>query len=104
MFTKPEQRSWIKIEVTRVRVHKNVFREILEHPPYSPDMSTCDYNLFPKVKEPLRGTLNNTRDELIRAIGRSIRNTKKDGRADGVLRLTNIWQKVINKGNYTEGT
>ena len=29
--------------------------EILEHPPYSPDMSPCDYDLFAKVKEPLRG-------------------------------------------------
>ena len=44
--------------------------EILEHPPYSPDMSPWDYNLFVKVKEPLRGTRYVTRDELIRAIGR----------------------------------
>ena len=28
--------------------------EILEHPPYSPDMNPCDYDLFAKVKEPLR--------------------------------------------------
>ncbi|KAJ4445986.1 hypothetical protein ANN_12672 [Periplaneta americana] len=52
-----------------------------------------DYDLFTKVKEPLRGTRYNTRDELIRAIGRSIRNINKDGRADGVRRLPNIWQK-----------
>ncbi|KAJ4430148.1 hypothetical protein ANN_22358 [Periplaneta americana] len=44
--------------------------EILEHPPYSPDMSPCDYDLFAKMKEPLRGTRYNTRDELIRGIGR----------------------------------
>ena len=41
---------------------------------------------------------NPTRDELIRAIGRSIRNINKDGLADGVRRLPNIWQSVINKG------
>ncbi|KAJ4442473.1 hypothetical protein ANN_04059 [Periplaneta americana] len=77
--------------------------EILEHPPYSPDMSPCDYDLFTKVKEPLQGTRYNTRGELIRAIGRSIRNISKDGRADGVRRLPNIWQKVINKeGDYIE--
>ena len=64
--------------------------EMLEHPPYSPNMSPCDYDLFAKVKEPLRGTRYNTRDELIRAIGRSIRNINKDGRADGVRRLLNI--------------
>ena len=30
-------------------------RDILEHPPCSPDASPCDYDLFAKVKEPLRG-------------------------------------------------
>ena len=39
-----------------------------------------------------------TRDELIRAIGESIRNINTGGRAYGVRRLLNIWQKVINKG------
>ena len=71
--------------------------EILEHPPYSSDMSPCDYDLFVKVKEPRRRTRHNTRDELIRAIGRSVRNINKDGRVDGVRLLPNIWQKVINK-------
>ena len=27
----------------------------LSHPPYSPDMSPPDFDLFPKLKEPLRG-------------------------------------------------
>ena len=79
--------------------------EILEHPPYSPDMSPCEYDLFAKVKEPLRGTWYNTIYERIRAIGRSIRNINKDGHADGVRRLPNICQNVINKGSdYTVGT
>ena len=70
---------------------------ILEHPPYSPYMSPCDYDLLDKVKEPLRGTRFITRDEFIRAIGRSVRNINKDGRVDGVLRLPNIWKNVISK-------
>ncbi|KAJ4450652.1 hypothetical protein ANN_02081 [Periplaneta americana] len=53
----------------------------------------CDYDLFTRVKEPLRGTWYNTRDELIRAIGRSIWNINTHGSADGVRRLPNIWQK-----------
>ena len=33
------------------------------------------------------------------------RNINKDGRADGVRRLPNIWKKVINKGgDYVKGT
>ena len=43
----------------------------------------------------------NTRGELIHAIGRSIRNINKDGRADGVRRLPNNWKKVINEGAIT---
>ena len=77
--------------------------EILEHPTYSPDMSPRDYDFFARLKEPLRGTRYNTRDERIRALGRSMRNINNDGRADGVRRLPNIWQEVINKeggGDY----
>ncbi|PSN42070.1 hypothetical protein C0J52_16390 [Blattella germanica] len=78
--------------------------EILEHPPYSPDMSPCDYDLFSKVKEPLRGNRYNTREAIIHAVGRSIRNINRNGRADGVRRLPKIWQKVIsNAGDYIEG-
>ena len=71
---------------------------IVEHPPYSPDMSPCDYCLIAIVKEPLRGNRYNTRDELTRAMEWSIWNVNRDGRVDGVLRLPNIWQKLINKG------
>ena len=46
-----------------------------------------------------------TRNELIPAIEQSIQNINKDGCADGVRRLPNIWQKVINNGgDYIEGT
>jgi len=30
---------------------------LLNHPPYSPDLSPCDYFLFPKLKLPLKGHL-----------------------------------------------
>ena len=49
------------------------------------------------MKEPLRGTRYNTRDELMfySAVNKEF---EEDGRADGVRRLMSIWQKVINKG------
>ena len=47
-------------------------REILEQSPYSPDMSPCDYDLFAKMKEPLRRLRYNTRGVIIRAVGRSL--------------------------------
>ena len=142
MFTKLEQRSWIKIEVARGRRTQESFQglhqalagtepqnpiilhesershtpaalkhvrrwkmEILEHLPYSHDMSPCNYDLFAKVKEPLRETRYITRDELIRAIERSILNINSNGGADAVRCLSNIWQRVLNKGgDYIEGT
>ena len=75
-------------------------RNILEHPPYLLDTSPRDYDLFLKVKELLRGTRYNTRDEPIRGrpIWLSIRNINKDERTDSVRRLPNILQRVINKG------
>ena len=30
---------------------------VLNHPPYSSDLSPCDYFLFPKLKLPLKGRL-----------------------------------------------
>ena len=69
------------------------------HSSYSSDMSPCDYDLFAMVKEPLWWTRYNTRNQLIRAIGRSIWYINKDG----VRSLPYNWQKVINKGGeYTE--
>ena len=29
--------------------------EVLEHPPYAPELKACDYDLIPKIKAPLRG-------------------------------------------------
>ena len=72
---------------------------------YSPESKLLQYNLFAKVEEPLQGTWCNTRDELIHAIGQSKQNISKDGHANGVRHLQNIWQKVINKeGDYKKDT
>ena len=39
--------------------------KILKHPPYSPDLSPCDFWLFPTVKQRMRGSNNYSRDDLI---------------------------------------
>ena len=38
--------------------------EILPHPPYSPDLSPCDFFLFPRIKEPMRGRRFHTEEEV----------------------------------------
>ena len=37
---------------------------ILTHPPYSPDLAPCDFALFPKLKDELKGKHFNDLDEL----------------------------------------
>jgi hypothetical protein len=70
---------------------------VMEHPPYSPDMSPCDYELFAKMKE-LRGTRCNTREGIIGAVGRSLLGINRSGRADGVRRLPQIWVEGCTHG------
>ena len=73
--------------------------ETLEHPPYSPDMSLCDYEHFAKAKESIRWSRYNTR--CYRVI---FTEHNKDGHADcvPVRCLPNTWQKV--RGDYIEDT
>ena len=55
----------------------------------------CDYDLLAKMKKPLRGLRYNTREAIIRAVGPSLLDINRSGRADGVRRLPQIWQKVL---------
>lgn len=45
---------------------KNVF--VLDHPPYSPDLSPCDFWLFSRTKNNLSGGVYETRTDLGRAL------------------------------------
>jgi len=58
-----ETRSWLNhnnapasnaLEI-REFLAKN-YIAVLEHPPYSPDLAPCDFFLFPKLKEVIKGT------------------------------------------------
>ena len=78
--------------------------EVLFHPPYSPDLSPCDYDLIPKMKEPLRDVRFWTVPDILQALGRSIRTINRRGAATGIQRLPHRWQRVVdNAGDYIEG-
>ena len=78
--------------------------EVVYHPPYSPDLSPCDFDLIPKMKEPLRGIRFRTVPEVLQAVDRSIRIINTTGAAKGILRLPHRWQRVVhNAGDYIEG-
>ena len=42
------------------------------HPPYSPDLAPCDFRLFPKLKEKLRGCHYETFEEMKGALTKVI--------------------------------
>ena len=59
--------------------------EVLYHPPYSPDISPCDFDLIPKVKEPLHGRRFKNIPDIIDAVGRSVRAFNKTLAAKGII-------------------
>lgn len=42
--------------------------ELLEHPPYSPDLAPSDYHLFPQLKKSLKGRKFSSNEEVIKAV------------------------------------
>ncbi|GFR93373.1 histone-lysine n-methyltransferase setmar-like protein [Elysia marginata] len=51
--------------------------ELLEIPRYSPDLAPCDFHLFPKMKEHLRGQRFETEEDIIQATKVAIKNLDK---------------------------
>ena len=77
--------------------------EVLEHPPYSTDLSPCDYDLIPNLKAPLRGHRFRTRDDIAIVVRRLIMTNFGHGEADGIRRLPHRWQRTIDSlGDFFE--
>ena len=75
--------------------------EVLDHPPYSPDLSPFDFDLFPKLKEPLRGIRYESLDELECAVNREIRRINFGSLATGIYALPKRWNSVIQPAEIT---
>ena len=69
--------------------------DVLEQPPYSLDLSPCDYDLIPKLKAPLCGHRFRTRDDIAFTVRRLIMTNFSHGEADGIRRLPHDWQRTI---------
>ena len=50
--------------VTRHRVKNALKWEILQHPPYSPDRSPCDFHIFVDLKKDIRGRRLHSDEEV----------------------------------------
>ena len=69
--------------------------QVVPHPPYSPDMSPPDFDLFPKLKKPLREKRFRSIEEVSNEVTRVIRPIKNEGVLTGIQDLTKRWTAVI---------
>ena len=69
--------------------------EVLEHQPYLQDLSPPDYDLFPKLKEPLQGMGCDDLNELYVALNWVVRDINKGSLATGVWDMSQRWESAI---------
>ncbi len=78
--------------------------DLLNHPPYSPDLAPADYFLFPLLKETLRGRQFANIPELQAEVFRLLRRIEPDKFLTAIQDLPRRWLKCIrNAGEYFEG-
>ena len=61
-----------------------IWMEVLSHPPYSPDLSPPDFDLFPKFKKTLRVKRFATIEEASTEVARVIRELNSKGVLSGI--------------------
>ena len=77
--------------------------ELLPHPPYSPDLAPCDFFLFPKLKEILRGKSYKTDNDLITASGNALKQLTKESLLPVFEKWCDRMRKCVEKqGDYVE--
>ena len=78
--------------------------EVLPHPPYIPDMSPPEFDLFPKLKINMRGVRFSTLEDLSAYVTRRVRQLNCSTDLTVIMDLSKRWDAVIRqKGDYTEG-
>ena len=81
---------------------RDLHYELLEHPPYSPDLAPSDIYLFPKLKLFLAGQRFSSNQEAIAAVERYFADLTNHYR-DGIMALEHRWNKCISlKEDYFE--
>ncbi|GFX27042.1 histone-lysine N-methyltransferase SETMAR [Trichonephila clavipes] len=87
--------------VLRTMQQSNV--EILPYPPYSPDLTPCDFWLFPQLKEPLRGKRFASNKACVKAAEAVLKKLSQNGLLHVFKKWTERWDKCITcHGSYFE--
>ena len=77
---------------------------VLEQSPYSPDLALCDFLLFPKLKEVIKGIRFQDSEAIKTAVTRELRANPEES----FLECVEAWQRRLEKciraqGDYFEG-
>ena len=113
-YSRPEYReqgSWYLLHdnapphralvVQEFLAQKNVC--VIQHPPYSPDLSPCDYYLFPKMKVAMKGTFYDDVEAIQAAVTRVIEAIPKTGLHKSMHDLVKRAELCIDaQGSYFE--
>ncbi|GBP35549.1 Histone-lysine N-methyltransferase SETMAR [Eumeta japonica] len=88
--------------VTMAKIHELRY-ELLPHPEYSPDLTPCDYYLFPNLKTWLSGKRFESNEEVITETSAYFESLEKTYYLEGIKKLEKRWTKCIElKGDYVE--
>lgn len=91
-----------KSVVAMAKLHELRF-EVLNHPPYSPDLAPSDYYLFPNLKKHLAGRKFSTNEEVIAETERFFEELGESAYKKGIEALEHRWNKCIEiRGEYVE--
>lgn len=88
--------------VAMAAIHEAGFN-LLDHPPYSPDLAPSDYRLFPKLKEYLRGKKFSSDNEVEEAVNTWFATIGESFFLEAIQMLEHRWEKCISVGgDYVE--
>ena len=77
---------------------------VLTHPPYAPDLSPCNFFLFPRLKKMLSGNNYTSRSSLGRVIYQCLQQIPKEDFLSTFRDWVKRLQKCVSvKGEYFEG-
>ena len=78
--------------------------KIVPHPPFSPDLAPCDFWLFPKLKENLRGCCYETIEEMKENVTKVIDTLTQEDFHGAFQKLLERYNKCNEAGvDYFEG-
>ena len=73
--------------------------EIMLYPPYSPDLSPTDFHLFLSLDSHMKNRTFNIEDHLKTEVHNFFQSKTKDFYKNGITKLLNRWEKVIECEN-----